>query len=220
MKPLTSRLVVVFLFSILAVSYAVTSTSKQPLMPIRENPGSLPILVSLDDVSKDLHLTSLQKSVVVGLRSDYRSAAKKLMKAHHETSVEIAEAQKKLEYLSLSYNQRVIDILTPAQRLRLREIERQILGGILLVAPSEQKLLRLSEEQKKKIEKILQDSYRKAMNIDLRANQGKLNYHRQILALRNNRKKHGEVMLKVLTREQRKVWEASQGSKLVRTPLS
>ena len=214
MKSLTSRLVIVLFLLTLGVSYAATSASQQAAMPVRENPGSLPILISLDHVSKDLHLTSLQKSVIGGLRTDYRAAAMKLMKTHHQTPAELAEAQKKLEQLSVSYNQRAMDVLTPIQRHRLREIERQVLGGILLVAPSEQKLLGLSEEQQQKIEKIHQDSYKKAMDIDLRADQGKMSYHQQILALRKNRKKHGEKMLKVLTPEQRKAWDVSQGKKL------
>ncbi len=214
MKSLTTRLFVAFLSFTLA-SHAATSAPKQAATPVRENPGSLPILISLDHVSQDLHLTSLQKSIIAGLRSDYRTAAMKLMKAPHQTPLQIADAQKKLEALSVSYNQRAMDVLTPIQRHRLREIERQILGGTLLIAPSEQKLLGLSEEQKQKIEKIHQDSYRKAMNIDLRADQGKMNYHQQILALRNNRKKHGAAMARVLTPAQRTMWEQLQGKKVV-----
>ena len=215
MKSLTSRLLLVLFLFTLSASYAATSAPKQAVMPVRENPGSLPILISLDHVSKDLRLTSLQKSVIAGLRSDYRAAAIKLMKMHHDTPAELAQAQKKLEQLSVSYNQRTMDVLTPVQRHRLREIERQVLGGVLLVAPSEQKLLGLSEEQKQKIEKIHQDSYKKAMDIDLRADQAKISYHQQILALRKNRKQHGEKMLKVLTPEQRKLWDVSQGQKLI-----
>lgn len=215
MKSLTSRLVVALLLFTILPTYAASSGSKHTGMPVRENPGSLPILISLDHVSKDLQLTSLQKSVIAGLRSDYRTAAMKLMKKPHQTPAQLAEAQKKLEQLSVDYNQRAIDVLKPAQRQRLREIERQVLGGTLLVAPSEQNLLGLSDQQKQKIEKIHQDAYQKAMNIDLRADQGKMTYHQQIVALRKNRKNHGAKMLKVLTREQRKVWEEQQGKKLV-----
>lgn len=213
MKSLITRLIVASLSFTLA-SYGAASASKQAVAPVRENPGSLPILISLDHVSQDLHLTSLQKSVITGLRSDYRAAAMKLMKAPHQTSTQIAEAQKKLEQLSVVYNQRAMDVLTPVQRHRLREVERQILGGTLLVAPSEQKLLGLNEEQKQKIEKIHQDAYQRAMDIDLRADQGKMSYHQQILALRNNRKRHGEKMVRVLTPAQRKKWEEQKGKKL------
>lgn len=215
MKSLISYLVIALFAFTLGNSSAQAAVTKHGMTPIRENPGSLPILISLDHVSKNLQLTSLQKSVILGLRTDYRAAAMKLMKTPHQTSAQLVEAQKKLEQLSVSYNQRAIDVLTPTQRYRLREIERQILGGILLVAPSEQKFLGLNEEQKQKIEKIHQDSYQKAMSINLRADQGKISYHDQILALRKNRKQHGAKMLKVLTPEQRKVWEQSQGVKLV-----
>lgn len=208
MKLLTSH-------AIAALFILAASSLFAAAAPIRENPGSLPILISLDHVSKELHLTSLQRSIIAGLRSDYRAAAIKLMKTPHQTPAELAAAQKKLEQLSVSYNQRAMDVLRPQQQHRLREIERQILGGTLLVAPSEQNLLGLSTEQKQKIEKIHQDSYQKAMEIDLRADQGKMDYHQQILALRKNRKSHGLKMLKVLTPEQRKMWEASKGEKLI-----
>lgn len=215
MKSLITRLVVAIALVTCCATHLAASTTQQAKMPVRENPGSLPILISLDHVSKDLKLTSLQKSIISGLRSDYRAAAMKLMKTPHQTPAQLAEAQKKLEQLSVDYNQRAIDVLTPVQRRRLRQIERQVLGGALLIAPSEQKLLGLSQEQQQKIEKIHQDSYRKAMDIDLRADQGKMSYHQQILALRKNRKQHGAKMLKVLTREQRKMWEEQQGEKLV-----
>lgn len=215
MKSLTNRLVIALVIFTFVASYGANVVPQQKATPIRENPGSLPILISLDHVSQDLHLTSLQKSVIVGLRSDYRTAAMKLMRTPHQTPAQIADAQKKLEQLSVSFNQRAIDVLTPSQRHRLREVERQVLGGTLLVAPSEQKLLGLSQEQQQKIEKIHQDSYQKAMDIDLRADQGKMNYHRQILALRRNRKNHGAKMLRVLTPAQRKMWEEQKGKKLV-----
>ncbi|MBM3857299.1 MAG: hypothetical protein FJ390_04970 [Verrucomicrobia bacterium] len=215
MKSLISRLVVALLSFTLVTAHAASPASKEASAPVRENPGSLPILISLDHVSKDLQLTSLQKSVIAGLRSDYRAAAMKLMKTPHQTPEQLAAAQKKLEQLSVDYNQRAIDVLTPVQRRRLRQIERQVLGGTLLIAPSEQKLLGLSQEQQQKIEKIHQDSYQKAMSIDLYADQGKMSYHQQILALRKNRKNHGAKMLKVLTREQRKLWETQQGKKLL-----
>ncbi len=215
MKLLTPRLLATLLILSFLPAHAETAPSSQPAMLARENPGSLPILISLDHVSKDLQLTSLQKSIIAGLRSDYRAAAIKLMKTPHQNPAQLAEAQKKLEQLSISYNHRAIDVLKPIQRRRLREIERQILGGTLLIAPSEQKLLGLSDTQKQKIEAIHQDAYQKAMDIDLRADQGKMNYHQQILALRKNRKQHGAKMLKVLTREQLKVWQEQQGEKLV-----
>jgi len=215
MKSLTPRLIVALLSFALVVSHAAASVSNQTSVPVRENPGSLPILISLDHVGQDLHLTSLQKSVIAGLRSDYRAAAMKLMRAAHQSPADIAQNQKKLEQLSVSYNQRAMDVLRPVQRHRLREIERQILGGTLLVAPSEQKLLGLNEKQKQKIEKIHHDAYQKAMAIDLRADEGKMSYHQQIVELRKNRKRHGAKMLRVLTREQRKVWEEQKGKKLI-----
>jgi Spy/CpxP family protein refolding chaperone len=215
MKQITSLVAALLLFSSLGTSHAATSHSQHPIMPIRENPGSLPILINLDDVGRDLQLTSLQKSGVAELRSDYRAAAIKLMRVHHQNRAELAQAQQKLEKLSFDYNRRTMDLLTSLQQHRLREIERQILGGTLLIAPSEQKLLGLSEEQRQKIEKIHQDYYKRAIDIDLRADKGKLNYHQQILALRKNRKQHGIAMVKVLTPEQQKVWERSQGKKLL-----
>ena len=180
----------------------------------KENLGSLPVLISLEHISNDLHLTSLQKSVVAGLRSDYRTAALKITQTKYATSSEIAQAQVSLENLTASYNHRVVTILNAAQRRRLREIERQVLGGTLLTSPSEQKLLGLSDTQKSKIAVIQKDAQAKAAAINLRAGQGKLSYHEQVMALHKNREQHATSMLKVLTPTQLKTWKAAQGAKL------
>ncbi|MFZ4115753.1 MAG: hypothetical protein ACOYK6_03395 [Chthoniobacterales bacterium] len=181
----------------------------------KDNPGSLPILVSLEHVSKDLHLTSLQRSVIAGLRSDYRTAAIKITEAGRVASSDTAQLQLRLDHLSATYNERVLNLLNPHQRRRLREIERQILGGTLLTSPSEQQFLGLTEQQKKKIALLAQDDRNKAAAINLKANQGKLNYHRQVIALRKNRLQHANAMLKVLTPEQLATWKKAQGARVV-----
>jgi Spy/CpxP family protein refolding chaperone len=180
----------------------------------KENPGSLPVLVSLEHVSKDLHLTSLQRSVIAGLRSDYRAAAIKISKAGCVASSDTAQLQLQLDHLSATYNERVLTLLNPRQRRRLREIERQILGGTLLTSPSEQQFLGLTEPQKKKIELLAQDDRKKAAAINLKAHQGKLNYHRQVMALRKNRLQHANAMVTVLTPEQLETWKKAQGAKV------
>lgn len=207
----TKIFIAFFIGCFLVVASLLAATSS----PAKENPGSLPVLISLEHVSKDLHLTSLQKSVISGLRSDYRTAALKITQAKYATSSEIAQAQVALDNLGEAYNHRATAALNTAQRRRLREIERQILGATLLTAPSEQKLLALNEQQKNKIIKLDDDAKKKASAINLRADQGKLNYHQQVMALHKNRQEHATAMIKVLTPDQLKAWNASQGKKLV-----
>ena len=190
------------------------SQTQKTVSMARENPGALPVLASLDHVANDLHLTSLQRSVIAGLRSDYRAAALKLTQIHYQTAAEVAKAQKELDTLAVSFNHRVIAALNTLQQHRLREIERQKLGGSMLVSPSEQKMLGLTDVQKQEIETIHQDSYKHAMAINLRANQGKLDQHQHVVELRKNRKKHAAAMLKVLTPAQLKIWNDAQGVKV------
>lgn len=194
---------------------STTTSSSGVTTESKENPGSLPILISLDHVSKDLHLTSLQKTIIGGLRSDYRAAALKITQAEHATSAETVILQLKLDRLAAVYNDRALAVLNRSQRYRLREIERQVLGGTLLTSPSEQQFLGLSGLQKKKIAALNQDDIKKASAINLQATQGKLNYHQQIMALRKNRQQHATAMLKVLTQEQLAKWNTAQGPKLV-----
>jgi len=199
------------LFSSLSIAASPTAT-----IPLRkEHPGSLPILISLEHVSNDLHLTSLQKSVIAGIRSDYRAAAMKITQTERRTSSSMAQLQMKLDSLSITYNERALAVLNTRQCLRLHEIERQVLGGTLLTTPSEQQFLEMTDLQKKKIAKIQEDSNKQASGINHRATEGKLNYHQQIIELRKARQKHADAMLKVLTPEQLKTWENAQGAKLV-----
>ena len=181
----------------------------------KENPGSLPVLLSLEHIGKDLHLTSLQRSVIAGLRNDYRSAAMKITEACRAGSSGSVQLQLKLDHLDASFNERVKALLNHHQRRRLREIERQVLGGTLLTAPSEQQFLNLTEAQKEKIALLAKDANKKASIINLHAGQGKLNYHRQIMALRKNRLHYASAMLKVLTPSQLEIWRSAQGAKLV-----
>ena len=199
----------------LTITWSVKADSIPTYAANKENPGSLPVLVSLEHVEKDLHLTSLQRSIIGGLRNDYRAAAMKMGEAQCRASSDAAELQRKLDRLGATYNERVIALLNSCQRRRLREIERQVLGGTMLTAPSEQQLLGMNEEQKKKIAALAHDSNKKAAAINLKANQGKLNYHRQIIALRKNRLQYAAAMLKVLTPNQLEMWKKAQGVKLV-----
>lgn len=181
----------------------------------KENSGSLPVLLSLEHIGKDLHLTSLQRSVIGGLRNDYRSIAMKITEAGRAGSSSSVQLQIKLDHLDASFNERVKALLNHHQRLRLREIERQVLGGTLLTAPSEQQFLNLTEAQKEKIALLAKDANNKASIINLHAWQGKLNYHHQIMALRKNRLHYASAMLKVLTPSQLETWRSAQGAKLV-----
>lgn len=211
-----------FFLALLASSFFFSSflkaaaTSPTPATTqSKENPGSLPILLGLDHVAKDLHLTSLQKTIIGGLRNDYRAAAQKITQARHATSAETAILQLKLDRLADDYNDRAAAVLNRSQKHRLREIERQMLGGTLLTSPSEQRFLGMNETQKQKIAQLHQASEKKAAVIQHQAVQGKLNYHQQIMALRKSRQRYAAAMLKVLNQEQLLKWRAAQGPKLV-----
>ncbi|MBX9742052.1 MAG: hypothetical protein K2W99_00705 [Chthoniobacterales bacterium] len=204
-----------FFFSSFLKGASTSAAPASSTIQSKENPGSLPILLGLDHVAKDLHLTSLQKTVIGGLRSDYRAAALKITQAGHATSAETAILQLKLDRLADDYNDRATAALNHSQKHRLREIERQILGGTLLTSPSEQQFLGMSDQQKKKIARLHQESEQKASVIQHQAVQGKLNYHQQIMALRKNRQHYATAMLKVLNPTQLQQWRAAQGPKLV-----
>ncbi len=181
----------------------------------RDHPGSLPLLVSLENVSRDLHLTSLQRSILASLRSDYHAAAMKIIEEEKKASSHALLFQHQLDQLSATYNERLLNLLNPKQRRRLREIERQVLGGTILVSPQEQQLLGLSQSQLQKIETLAQDDRHVAVIITTKSQEGKLTYHDQVMALRKNRLQHAKAMEKILTKEQRIIWKRAQGERLL-----
>lgn len=179
-----------------------------------EHPGSLVLLLGIERVQKDLKVDSLQAAVLDSLRQEYKAAARSLTQPLPQTPKERSAAEKKLLALNARYNQRALSTLSDTQRVRLLEVEHQILGPTKLISPGVQKKLGLNEKQAKSIEALRQKGLAYVGQVNRQFEEGKIGYFERIEMLRAKRVSLGKSMLKVLTPEQQKSLLSMSGRKL------
>jgi hypothetical protein len=119
-----------------------------------------------------------------------------------------------LDSFRVSYNRRAMDVLNSGQQQRLRQIERQMLGPVILTSPSEQKLLGITPKQQQKLADIHRYDQTKAAEIMSNYHAGKISSFRKDLELRRLQKTVGRSIYAQLTAEQRKQWLGLAGPKL------
>ena len=176
-----------------------------------EHPGSVPVLLGLDSVKKELGLTKAQSAKLEKIRSDFKADARLITTRTPSTAVEKAAANTTVKSLVAKYNDKAVAVLTPQQHERLLQIERQTLGGLMLFLPAEQKQLGLSEEQIAALGKIRTDGEAFASRVTSSFEKGDLTLSERLAKLRSYRIKQSGSCLRVLTPAQRKSFEGLQG---------
>ena len=179
-----------------------------------DHPGSLPILLGVEKVRSELKLDSLQRALLDSLRDEYKTAARKLTNPLPQTAQERAVAHAKLLRLNEQFNRRALSILNPAQRGRLSGIEARFLGATVLYSPAVQVKLKLTEDQKQRIEAIRQKGVVYVGKINRRFQEGKISQQQRLQLLRSRRMAQGAEMLRLLTPEQRDAVLALAGQKI------
>jgi hypothetical protein len=168
-----------------------------------DHPGSLPILLGVDRVRAELKMDSLQRALLDSLRDEYKSSARKLTNPLPKTPEERAVAHAKLLQLNEQFNRRALSILNPAQRAKLSSIEARFLGPTALYSPAVQTKLKLTDEQKRRIEAIRQKGVVYVGKVNRKFQEGKISQHQRLRLLRSRRMAQGAEMLRLLTPEQR-----------------
>lgn len=189
-------------------------TSLHANVEATDHPGSLPLLAGIEAVRNDLKLNSLQRAVLDSLRDEYKASAKKLFSPRPETPEAQAATLQKLHALNAQYNARVLSTLNPVQQKRIVQIEQQVLGAIVLVSPTLQGKLGLSDKQKQKIESLRGKGLAYVSKVNKQFEDGKIGYFEKLKLLRTKRFAVGESMLKVLTPEQKQAYAALGGERL------
>lgn len=179
------------------------------------NPSTLPILLGLDPVRQDLQLTSLQCALLDSLRSDYKARARTITAIGMASEDAAVRSSWDLQNLRKQYNQRALAVLTPGQQTRVRQIERQMMGGSLLASASEQSLLGLSQQQQQALYSIYKNDQASAAAINAKFNSGTMSSFSKMIALHGNQKNTSSRMLAVLTPQQKKKWMELSGQKMV-----
>jgi hypothetical protein len=126
---------------------------------------------------------------------------------------ERAAAEKRLLQLNERFNRRALSVLNDNQRAKLSLIEAKVLGATLVYAPGNQKMLRLTGEQKRQVEAIRQRGVAYVGKINRQFEEGKISYQQRLQLLRNRRIAQGAQIVRLLTAEQRNVVQALESGK-------
>jgi len=208
-----------FLPLLLAVALTGCATAQVPSTATAggagdDHPGSVPVLLGLDPVRQDLKLSSLQCALLDSLRTEYKSRAKQITAIGMADQDAALRSSWDLRSLRKQFNQRALQVLNSSQQERLRQIERQMLGGKLLSSPKEQQLLGLSQQQQQQLAVISQSSNAKIVALNAQSTSGKISpfwtdiKRHQIDSATKNQ------MLSVLTHKQKKQWLVLSGQKM------
>ncbi len=184
----------------------------KPLTLPVERPGALPALIASERVQDDLRLTSKQKDAVHSLRNRYRDAVRKVIKGTDTSSLASKEAaQRSLSAINSKYNALTLAQLTAPQRVRIAEIEHQMLGGHMLLSANVRDQLDLTDAQKVKLAKIHKNHQADVSDVNAWYEDGHVSNYERILYLREERQCQAEAMRKVLTKDQRAKFDAMAG---------
>jgi hypothetical protein len=179
-----------------------------------DHPGSVPVLLGLDPVRQDLKLSSLQCTLLDSLRAQYKSRSKQIIAIGMADEDAGIRANWDLKSLSKQFNERALNVLSSSQQDRLRQIERQMLGGNLLTSPSEQQLLGLSAQQQQQLASISQSSKAQVASLNAQSASGKLSPFWADIKRHQLQSSTSNQMLSVLTEKQKKHWLVLSGQKM------
>lgn len=179
-----------------------------------DHPGSVPVLLGLDPVRQDLKLSSLQCALLDSLRAEYKKRSKQIVATGMADEDAGIRANWDLKSLRKQFNQRALAVLSSSQQDRLRQIERQMLGGNLLTSPTEQQLLGLSPQQQQQLAAISQSSNGKVAALNAQSSAGKLSPFWADIKRHQIQSSTSSQMLSVLTHQQKKQWLVLSGQKM------
>ncbi|MCE9586882.1 MAG: hypothetical protein K8R57_01035 [Verrucomicrobia bacterium] len=204
-----------FLFlPLLALTLASASSATIPTASTSDSISYMPVLLNQPAVCNDLKLTPIQKARIDAIRAECRAKVGIVSATGLLDTTLDSKAEKKLASYHASCNQRVLRILTPAQRIRFREIERQFQGGLFLLSPSEQNLLKLTPNQRHKAAEIRSVDSAKAAEVQKSFLAGKKSNLRSDIDLHQIHRTTARSLLHLLTPEQQREWLASLGAPL------
>jgi len=200
------------LLPLLALTLASVPAATIPSASTSDSISYMPVLLNQPAVCNDLKLTPIQKVRIDAVSAEYRAkvgvvSATGLFDLSFDNS-----AEKKLVAYQASCNQRVINVMTPAQRIRCRQIERQFDGGLFLLSPSEQDILKFTPDQRHKVAEIRSFDSAKAAEVQKAFLAGKESALRKEIDLHQIHRTTARSLLHLLTPEQKKEWLVSLGT--------
>ena len=174
----------------------------------------MPVLLNQPLIRKDLKLSPVQDARIDVIRAECRAKVGVLSAVGILDPSSSQIAIKDLPAYQARCNRRVLAVMTPEQSIRFRQIERQFHGGLFLLSPSEQNLLKLTPDQRRKITEIRSFDSAKAAEVQKDFLAGKKSQLRREIDLNRIHRTTARSLLYLLTPEQKQVWLNSLGAPL------
>lgn len=204
----TLHLVALFLTAVLSSAPLRASTRAT------DYPGAVSILLGVDKVQEDLHLSDKQKNRLATLREELKEKSRALTDKANKESMPKIESEKELYSLIDTNNDQSLAVLSPAQIIRFNQLQNQALGYSMLVSPKIQSALQLSVKQSIAIEALRVKGLKFVAETNKNFLNGKISYEKRMELLRNYRLDQAESMKDILTPDQRKIFAELSGAPL------
>ena len=202
------------LLPLLAITIASASAGNITNTSTPDSISYMPVLLNQPEIHKDLKISAAQDTRIDMIRAECRAKVGVLSAEGLLDPALSPGALKTLPSYQASCNRRVLAVLNPAQRARFRQIERQFHGGLFLLSPSEQNLLKLTPDQRQKVAEIRSVDAAKAAEVQKAFLAGKKSQLRRDVDLHQIRRTTARSLLHLLTPEQEREWLSSLGTPL------
>jgi Spy/CpxP family protein refolding chaperone len=160
--------------------------------------GMAGMLLERPDVQRELNLTEQQKNQIRQMQENQRVAMQELRNLPPE------ERRQKMQELRQKNDP--VNVLNETQKKRLREIELQAMGAFALMQPEVADQLKLTQEQRSKLQGVVMQSMQQMREQFQGGGFGQ--GAQQMQQMRDQMEKQ---MLEVLTPVQRQQWQQMQG---------
>ena len=202
------------LLPLLAITIASASAGNITNTSTPDSISYMPVLLNQPEIHKDLKISAAQDTRIDMIRAECRAKVGVLSAEGLLDPALSPGALKTLPSYQASCNRRVLAVLNPAQRARFRQIERQFHGGLFLLSPSEQNLLKLTPDQRQKVAEIRSVDAAKAAEVQKAFLAGKKSQLRRDVDLHQIRRTTARSLLHLLTPEQQREWLSFLGTPL------
>ncbi len=176
------------------------------------------MLLSRKDVQKDLALTADQQTKLTAFQTTMREEMQAAMENARSSGGGFEGIRETMEKMMAESKKKVEAILTPAQVLRLKEINVQIMGGRAVTVPDLQKELGITEEQKGKIDALVAKQQEANMALFQKMRDGELDREELQPKMRKNDEVFKVELDKILDEKQRLKLKEMGGKKFTLDP--
>lgn len=167
--------------------------------------GAKVFLVQAEPVQKELKIEDEQKSKLNAIAESYRNETRELLGTSREEFREkLEQNREKLAQLARDTEKKIDEVLNADQQKRLNEISLQAMGPEALRREEVASKLKLTPEQKQKVEQVLDEQAEKRRDAFGQGGGGRDAFQRI-------REETDKQVAAVLTDEQKTQWKEMQG---------